>query len=275
MPTDLDPGPDVAADPDPDPEPGPEWLNWTPRLYRFRPPDLGSSATFWVRQVAGLPPRTRLRLHTEREEMLHRLWDLDRSMVEAAEERLALLEDLAHHRDLLYPKIPWPRGRRPPEHGHPVLPPVAEGAIPIAGAVLRHTCLQILARHGTLRLIEIHGWLHRYGYAIAQHHPVKALADALGHEHDCHRAIRVARGVYRLDPRHPAPDTGPLDPTPEGDPAVIVDPLTDPGFRHGDPARHAPDRAAGTDEPASPPAAGPATGPWPACPGRARSPSDR
>ncbi|HMJ76426.1 MAG TPA: hypothetical protein VK507_10665, partial [Iamia sp.] len=217
-----------AFDPEPDGH-GPDWPNWTPQMVRFRPPDLGNSATFWLRCVAGLSPRDRLRLHVEREDMLRRLWAIDRSMVATAEERLELLADLALHRDLLYPRIPWPRGRRPPDHRHPSLPPAAEGSVPIIGAVLRHTCLQILARHGTLRLIEIHGWLHRYGYVVAHHHPVKALADALGHEHDCHRAFRVDRGIYRLDHRHKPPDAEPLGPAPGGDdPTVIVDPLTDP-----------------------------------------------
>src|SRR5690606_12245262 len=62
-------------------------------------------------------------------------------------------------------------------------------------------CLAILARHGELPLVEVHAWLHRYGYLVGSAHPVKALADALGHEHDAGRAERTARGVYRLDRR--------------------------------------------------------------------------
>jgi hypothetical protein len=45
--------------------------------------------------------------------------------------------------------------------------------------------------------------LHRLGYLIAHPHPAKALADALGHEADAGRAIRVERATYRAAASEP------------------------------------------------------------------------
>jgi hypothetical protein len=80
------------------------------------------------------------------------------------------------------------------------LPPVPEGAVFLRGRRLRALCLAILARLGPLPLPELHALLHRHGFAVAHDHPVKALADALGHEADGGRARRIARGVYELVP---------------------------------------------------------------------------
>jgi hypothetical protein len=58
-------------------------------------------------------------------------------------------------------------------------------------------CLALLrSAQGALSLRQLHVLLHRTGYAIAHRAPVKALADALGHEADIGRARRVARGCY-------------------------------------------------------------------------------
>jgi hypothetical protein len=45
--------------------------------------------------------------------------------------------------------------------------------------------------------------LHRTGYAVAHYHPIKALADALGHEVDAGRARRPRRATYTFMERDP------------------------------------------------------------------------
>ena len=60
----------------------------------------------------------------------------------------------------------------------------------------------------TLR--QIHCLLHRAGYAVAHYHPVKALADALGHEADAGRAQQGPPSDLRPPPGDPA--DGDLEP---------------------------------------------------------------
>lgn len=232
------------------------WPNWDPPYIRRRPPNLGNAATFRMRVASGLHPTERLRLHVEVEGLLFQLWKLDQQMVEQAEHRLAILDELGALRDSLYPVVDWCRGRRPPPVGADPLPPAAPGAVPLAGPLLRQACLQILDRHGELPLTQVHAWLHRYGYVVAGPKPVQVLADALGYEHDCLRAHRVRRGVYRLGPlaEQDGPIRGPLDPTPDGDPVTIVDPLVDAPMRHGDPTR--------LDDDGAPAPAPEPTNPW-------------
>ncbi len=195
-----------------------------------RPPNLGDPRTFRNRLKAGMAPRQRMEAHLRREALTWELHELDRSMVATAERRLDLLDELADLREHLWPAVPWQRGRRPPGIGAGPLPAATEGARPLAGVALRHACLQTLDRHGELPLVDIHAWLHRYGYLVAGAHPVKVLADALGHEHDAGRAVRIRRGVYDLAPGfrdRPRQEPGSRD---DGDPIPPVDPVTDPPF---------------------------------------------
>ena len=235
------------------PTPPPEW---NPTLVRGRPPTLGDPRLFPNRRRSGLRPAERLALQVERDALFHRLDQLDRAMVDGAHERREILDQLTGRRDQLWPRIPWQRGRRPSATFHAPLPPAAATAAPLSGLTLRQTCLAILARHGSLPLVELHAWLHRYGYLVDGAHPVKALADALGHEHDAGRAERTSRGTYRLAPDRPLPPGWPTDPTPAGDPSTVTDPLTDPPLRHcrcGGPGAAPPDGGAPPPPPPTPP----------------------
>jgi hypothetical protein len=83
----------------------------------------------------------------------------------------------------------------------PTLPPTAEDPIPVIGRELRALCLVFLKQAaGALSLRNLHAQLHRAGYAIAHSQPVKALADAMGHEVDAKRCTRVKRGCYASSP---------------------------------------------------------------------------
>lgn len=188
--------------------------DWHRGLVRGRPSSLGGGRLFPNRRRSGLSPTDRLVLQIRRDELFARLTRLDHQMVSTAEERLDILDELSDLRDELWPPIPWQRGRRPPAIGRDPLPPASSAATPIGGVTLRQACLVILARHGQLPLTEIHAWLHRYGYLVDGLHPVKVLADALGHEHDAGRAHRAARGVYELDRGYRPPEGRPSDPTP-------------------------------------------------------------
>ena len=90
------------------------------------------------------------------------------------------------------------RRRRAVSHEEP-LPPTAAKPMWLWGRELRAVCLALLrTAQGALSLRQLHVLLHRAGYAIAHRTPVKALADALGHEADVGRARRVARGCYAV-----------------------------------------------------------------------------
>ena len=77
-------------------------------------------------------------------------------------------------------------------------------------------CLALLrTAQGALSLRQLHVLLHRAGYAIAHRTPVKALADALGHEADVGRARRVARGCYASTGRGETADVPALSALPD------------------------------------------------------------
>ena len=86
--------------------------------------------------------------------------------------------------------------RRPPRPDQAPLPPVATDARPLFGRHLRRVCLSLLHQHGELALRDLHLLLILHGFTLTGSAPVKALADALGHEHDHGRVVRVRRGVY-------------------------------------------------------------------------------
>lgn len=128
--------------------------------------------------------------HLERE-----LTGVDEQLAALVRRRRDLVEDLRAQRTRLMTTLER-RGRQPASNGLAALSPVPPDATPLRGRRLRAVCLALLARFGTQTLVELHGLLHRHGFVVDDGHPVKALADALGYEHDHGRAQRVRRGVY-------------------------------------------------------------------------------
>jgi len=122
---------------------------------------------------------------------------LDRQLRQLSLRRRALSEQRRNVHRQLWVNLAK-RGRRAAPDGREALPPLPARASMLWGRRLRAACLAILARRGPLPLIEIHAELHRRGHGVAQAHPVKALADALGYEADQGRVVRVERGTYRL-----------------------------------------------------------------------------
>lgn len=157
-----------------------------------------------MRQEAGLSPSRRRLLQIERDRLLASLEELDRLADERAVTRHDLVKRLGHLRDTLWPPLPGCRARRPPLHDQPGLPPIAAGAVFLAGRPLRAACRAILHRRGPIALTDLHAALHLSGYAVASPRPVQALADAMGYEAEQGRAQRVARGVYGPAGRAPA-----------------------------------------------------------------------
>ena len=120
---------------------------------------------------------------------------LDDALAEAARRRKAVVDELRQHRDKLITTLQR-RGRQPaPDGGHP-LPPVPAHARFVRGRRLRAVCRALLARFGVQTLVQLHGLLHRHGYAVDGDDTAKVLADALGYDHDHGRVARVGRGVY-------------------------------------------------------------------------------
>ncbi len=152
------------------------------------------------RRHSRLPPAERRRLQVNRDELLARVSELDRRLLDLTRERRQLLTEAEDLRDALWPIVPWQKGRRPPAHSEPPVPPLPVNADYIGGRSLRSATLGILARHGETSLRDLHALLHHYGYGIGSTRPVQALADALAYEVEQHRAVRLSRGVYMLDP---------------------------------------------------------------------------
>ena len=157
-------------------------------------------STFLLRQQAGIHRRRRVQLHVRRDDALQQLAGVDAQLDRLSAERVALLEELEAVRDTLWPVMPHWKGRRPPALDRPPLPPATPGATASRAGDLRVLCLVLLGRNGPLALPDLHALVHRYGWVISGHHPVKALADAMGYEVRKGRAVRVARGVYDLHP---------------------------------------------------------------------------
>jgi hypothetical protein len=157
-----------------------------------------SKSTFRQKRQSGLHPVVRRRIQVARDEVLAELAGIDADLDQLSARRIELLDQLEQMRDRLWPEAPDRRGRRPPALDVSPMPPVPAGARPAWGRGLRGVCLTILGRHGALRLEDLHGLLHRYGYAVDSRHPVKALADAMAYEVRHGRAVRVERGVYDL-----------------------------------------------------------------------------
>lgn len=164
-----------------------------PPLGRVRP-----KGQYLFRWNSHLQGRDRVEVQVRRDNALVKLAALDYRLKTIADERISLLHELEELRDELWPPMLDCRVARPPAFDEVPIPPARANAIQVNGKHLRWICLVLLARHGQQELRDIHALLHQYGYRIAHHHPVKALADALGFEADRGRAQRVRRGVYAL-----------------------------------------------------------------------------
>jgi hypothetical protein len=181
-----------------------------------------------LRHAAGLDRPTRVRVQIERDERIARLRQLDEELDRLAADRRELVDRLEDDRDRLYPPVPFVAGRRPPAHDQPPLPPQVTDPVLLGGRRLRSVALGLLRRHGPLALRDLHALLHWYGFAIDSPTPVRALADALGYEHEQGRAVRVRRGVYRAAGplprrgRHGRPDLGP-HPSPDPQERIATD----------------------------------------------------
>lgn len=174
------------------------------------------------RRHSRLSRLNRIQLHVRRDQLHADLATLDGSLQELTASRLALLAELGELRERLWPVVPGKRGRRPPAVDQASLAAISPDAEPLWGDGLRWVALGLLERHGRTSLRDLHDLIHRYGYCIDSRTPVKALADALGHEADVGRARRVARGVYELAGRIPLPPPRPPLVDPDG-PAVRRD----------------------------------------------------
>ena len=149
----------------------------------------------------------RERLFAAEDDLRARIAELDQILVDATTERHRLLEEITRLHDELRPCYRGARGRRARAVNHEEpLPPIAERPTWLTGRALRAICLAFIRRAiGPLTLRQLHVLLHRAGYAIASAVPVKTLADALGHEVDVGRAVRVARGTYARTATGPRP----------------------------------------------------------------------
>jgi hypothetical protein len=197
-----------------------------PRSRRVLPSDArpGRAGVYDLRRASNLPLGARVERQVERDALVHRLRQLDDQLVRVSEERQAVVHALAELRDVLYPPVPWAKGRRPPDIDRAPLPAAPQGSQPLRARDLRATCLAILRRHGRLALPELHGLVHRYGYLVGAARPVQALADAMAYEVERGRARRPERGVYEPVPGHDPP-TGrsPLDRDLDEDPRTWAD----------------------------------------------------
>lgn len=128
-----------------------------------------------------------------------RIASLDRELDDLCRKRRELVAQRRVLRRQLFVNLAK-RGRRALEDGTEALPPLPHDAVWLHGRRLRIACLQILARRGPCRLVDLHAQLHRMGFAVAAKNAVKALADALAYETELGRARRVARGIYELVP---------------------------------------------------------------------------
>ncbi len=189
-----------------------------------RPADAaGRCGTYDLRHASGLHLPARVERQIERDALVHRLEVLDARLAELAEERRAIVDELATLRQVLYPPVPWCHGRRPPPLDHAPLPPAPDGAQPLHGRDLRAACLAILRRHGPQALRELHGLLHRYGYLVGARRPVAALSDAMAYEVEQDRAQRLDRGLYGAAGAPPRRGRGRPGPPLGGQPEPWID----------------------------------------------------
>ncbi len=159
-----------------------------------------------TRQYGNLHAATRARLNARHQELFDEVRAKDAVLAATAKERRLHLAEMAEIHDQLHPKTLWCRGRRPSsDRITDPLPPLPEDPTWLWGRRLRAVCLRLLHRCGTLPLRHLHALLHLHGFGVAGGHPVKALADALGHETEHGTAERVTRGQYRTTPDYRPP----------------------------------------------------------------------
>ena len=150
-----------------------------------------------IRQQSPLIGHKRRALQHDYDQLNRQITELDQQISQLGRQRhqLHLQRRALHHRLWInLAKL----GRRAAPNGREAIPPAPHNATPLWGRRLRAHCRHILKQHGTLPLTELHAELHRTGYTIASQHPVKTLADALGHDTDQGHVERVTRGTYRL-----------------------------------------------------------------------------
>ena len=133
---------------------------------------------YQFRLYSTLTHAERASVHVRRARIVADLRATDEQASELIHRRRALLLDAMEVHQLLWPKLSWCRGRRPPRPDRPPLPPLPPDAELLSGELLRQTCVALLHLHGAMSLYELHTALHLAGYGIAHWYPVKALADA-------------------------------------------------------------------------------------------------
>lgn len=184
----------------------------------------GDEGSRRVDPIVGRRPifgRKRAALQQECDALARQLDELDHQLVEITQRRRDLADQLEANHRRLYRRL-VDRGRAPAADGAVQLPALPDDVRFLWGRRLRSTCRAILSRLGTATLVELHAMLHRLGYGVASRTPVKALADALGYDHDAGNVERLRRGTYRFPPGvtkpthlwRGGPRIGPL-PTPE------------------------------------------------------------
>jgi hypothetical protein len=146
--------------------------------------------------------------HSECTALLGKAAELDAAQRTLADQLAGVRKQLAEMRVALWPRVDpvdiVQRFRITRRGGPPPIPPVARQAKPLHGKHLRSGALAVLARNDRpMTLTEIHRQLHLNGYAIASHHPVQRLADALAYETRKGRARRVERATYVIDELNP------------------------------------------------------------------------
>jgi hypothetical protein len=153
-------------------------------------------------------PEAFARFHAECTTLLKEATELDAAQRALADQLADVRRKLAEMRVVLWPRVDptdiVQRFRITRRGGPPPIPPVCRDATPLHGKHLRSGALAVLARNDRpMALTEIHRQLHLNGYAIASHHPVQRLADALAYETRKGRARRVERAIYMIDELNP------------------------------------------------------------------------
>jgi hypothetical protein len=151
--------------------------------------------------------------HAECTTLLEEATELDAAQRALADQLAEVRRKLAEMRVALWPRVDRidivQRFRITRRGGPPPIPPVAGNAMPLHGKYLRSGALAVLARNDRpMTLTEIHRQLHLNGYAIASHHPVQRLADALAYETRKGRARHVDRATYMIDELNPGTRRG-------------------------------------------------------------------
>lgn len=159
-----------------------------------------------IRQHGRLSRADRDRLQREQNEEIDELRAEDRAIAALFVDRQRRTRRIADIEAQLFPPTLWHRGRRPgPDRLTDPLPPLPEQPTWLWGRRLHAVCLRLLHRCGTLPLRQLHALLHLHGFGVAGDHPVKVLADALGHETEHGKAERRGRGIYRTTPDYRPP----------------------------------------------------------------------